>query len=107
MTTSTVVAIVADNSVTERSFFIRMGNGFFGCARSRYNLAVKDVINSQGPLIDRVKWIMHKLCYQICRAKLHQHAERTSVRCNETRWFSVQEMLNRNRQETATIVEDQ
>lgn len=58
--TSNLVAIIVDNCVTNRALIIIMGDFLVGCAIHRKNLALKEVITSHIPRIDRVKSILNK-----------------------------------------------
>ena len=90
-----VVAIVGDNTATNKSFARRVGPFFQGCYSHRYNLAMKDIISSYSFVIDKVHELMKKLKYQIPAAKLRSLTHLTAQTANETRWSSTYHMIRR------------
>lgn len=90
-----VIAIIADNCATNRSLSRLAGTHFIGCASHRYNLAVKDVVSANMHLIEKVKKIMSCLIYPLRRAKLRELTDLAPVRIIETRWSSVNTLLQR------------
>lgn len=90
---SNVVAIIADSYITIRLLSRNVGLLFLGCASHRFNNSVKDIIRENA--IDNIKCILSELCFSVGRAKFHKYTDYAPVKCNETRWSSVSNMLNR------------
>ena len=90
-----VVAIVGDNTSTNKAFARRRGPVFVGCHSHRFNLAVKDILEDHTAAISKVQELMHKLCYHIPAAMLRRLTPLSAFTANVTRWSSTHAMLKR------------
>lgn len=57
---------------------------FIGCAIHCYNLAVKDIIETNMVDVEKIKKIMECISFHMRRAKLHEYTALAPVRCNKT-----------------------
>lgn len=95
MTPQTVVGIIGDNCTTNRSFSRMFDCGFVGCVSHRFNLAVRDLIESHKESAKSVQDLMNKLRHPSGRAKLRTHTPLETIVSNARRWSSSHSMLQR------------
>lgn len=97
-TMDNVVALIGDNTSTNKAFARCLGPFFVGCHSHRYNLAMKDILEEYEEVIEKVQAIMKKLSYQIPAAKLRRFTLLKAKQRNVTRWSSTYDMLRRYRE---------
>lgn len=90
-----VVAIICDNTSTNKAFVRRVGSFFLGCHSHRFNLAMTDILSGYSDAIDKVHELMKRLRYQIPAAKLRRLTHLTALTANKTRWSSTYMMVKR------------
>lgn len=90
---SNVVTFIADKCATDRLISRLTNVQFIGWCSHRYNLAVKDIIESSIDILTKVKILMSFLIYHIRRAKLRNLAHFAPLKCVDTIWSSVDSMM--------------
>ena len=90
-----VVCLVGDNMNTNKSIANILGRPLIGCASHRLNLAVKDVLNEEEELLQKIHTIMIKLRGLLLGAKLKKLTNLTPKLRNVTRWSSSYQMVQR------------
>ncbi len=60
-----VVALEGDNRSANKAFAIRVGCGFVGCASHRYNLAMKDILQEEQIVIQKVRELIRDYMTQV------------------------------------------
>lgn len=85
--------VIADNCAVNKTVAREMGCQFICYASHLFNLAVKDIIAEHCHLIDDIKAIMIKLRFSVHGAKLRKWTDLASFKCSETRWSSVEAVL--------------
>ena len=92
---SNVVALIGDNVNTNKSLANRTGIPLVGCASHRLNLAMRDVLDEEEQLIERINSIMVKMRGLLLSAKLQKLNPLKPIVRNVTRWSSTHHMLKR------------
>lgn len=97
-TWSNVIALVGDNVSVNKSISNKTGKPLIGCASHRYNLAVRDIIDGDIDLIDKIAAIMVKLKTLLLSAQLRKLTHLRPRLRNVTRWSSTFSMISRYRE---------
>ncbi|KAE8891566.1 hypothetical protein PF005_g10966 [Phytophthora fragariae] len=91
-----VAFMIGDNCSVNQSIRRRVGAILLiGSASHRFALAVKDFIQSDEGLLEKVHKLMKKLCTVKGRALLRSYTSLAPVMRNDTRWSSTHAMLQR------------
>ena len=90
-----VAALIGDNVSVNQKLATDLYKRLIGCASHRYNLAIKDMINSHDAVFKIVNKLMGKLRYGLLAARLRKEAPLAAVQMNDTRWSSAFSMLKR------------
>lgn len=91
-----VVFMVDDNCSVNQSIGHRVGEiPLIGCASHGFALAVKDFMQCDEGLIDKIQKLMKKLSTVKGKALLRSHTSLAPIMRNDTRWSSTYEMLQR------------
>lgn len=69
-----VVALIGDNTNTNRAFSRIFGKPSVGCLGHHFHLSVKEILQQENDFITKVKLIMHKPSYHIPADKLRRVA---------------------------------
>lgn len=73
-TMANVVAVVGENTTTNRTFSQIVGRTFVGCHNHRFNMKVNDLISGNQKIMDKMQSIIRKLSYCIPSAMLRRLA---------------------------------
>jgi hypothetical protein len=91
-----VLFMVGDNSSVNQYIGRREGAlSMVGCASHRFNLATKDFISPNEPLLSRIHARMKCLSEMKCRAMLRKVMPLAPILRNDTRWSSCYAMVER------------
>lgn len=89
-----VVCKIWDSFPTNKYVAHLLGCPSVHCASQNFNLAIFDIISTDGQLTDKARIIMSKICLPLQPSKLIMHTELEPVRCNTTR-LTVNDMVVR------------
>ena len=70
-----VLGIITDNSAVSLKLSYLRRRPIMVCASQRWNLAFNDLINSAGPVLEKVRGIMKYIRRPICAAKLQENTD--------------------------------
>lgn len=60
-----VLAIMGDNTSTNKAFARKAGPSFLGCFSHRYNLDMKEILSAYSEVVGKVELVTQELMYQI------------------------------------------
>lgn len=92
---SNVMTLVGDNNNTNRAFARLFARVYVGCHSHHFALAVKDEIQEQQVVVNRVHPLMRKLSFSTTADSLRQKTPLAAKCCNVIRWNSAFQMMQR------------